>query len=174
MGSLIREPAELFESENVWAGKEWKRRRIEKLKAECPDLNMHDVKDEQENVKDGQENVNDDDEMVYEGTDMLMHVLDYSAGLIKDLDQRLRSGSRVNLNGGPSLKRSAEEAGGDIPSDEGKINSANEQYPDEDSVLRDLRLNLLALAKRAPLDKIARLPAELVPEHIRHYVPTLG
>jgi hypothetical protein len=71
------------------------------LKAERSDLNIHDVKDRQENV-------GDDDEMVYEGTDILMHVLDYSAGLIKDLDQRLRSGSRVNLKGGPFLKRSAE------------------------------------------------------------------
>ncbi|EAU83578.1 hypothetical protein CC1G_07951 [Coprinopsis cinerea okayama7 len=44
----------------------------------------------------------------------------------------------------------------------------------EDPVLRNLRLNLLALAKRAPLDTIARLPKELVPEHIRQYVPTLG
>ena len=27
--------------------------------------------------------------------------------------------------------------------------------------------------KRAPLDTIARLPVDLVPEHIRQYVPTL-
>ncbi|KAF9484626.1 hypothetical protein BDN70DRAFT_872410 [Pholiota conissans] len=44
----------------------------------------------------------------------------------------------------------------------------------EDPALRNLRLNLLALAKRAPLDTIARLPKDLVPEHIRHFVPTLG
>ncbi len=43
-----------------------------------------------------------------------------------------------------------------------------------DAALRSLRLNLLALAKRAPLDTIARLPKDLVPEHIRHFVPTLG
>jgi len=30
------------------------------------------------------------------------------------------------------------------------------------------------LAKCAPLDKIQRLPAELVPEHIRHFVPTVA
>ncbi|KAF8962904.1 hypothetical protein BDZ97DRAFT_1662417 [Flammula alnicola] len=46
--------------------------------------------------------------------------------------------------------------------------------PTEDPAIRNLRLNLLALAKRAPLDTIARLPKDLVPEHIRHFVPTLG
>ena len=44
---------------------------------------------------------------------------------------------------------------------------------DEDAVERELRLNLIALAKRAPLDQIARLPAELVPLHLRHVVPTI-
>ena len=37
-----------------------------------------------------------------------------------------------------------------------------------------LRLVLLALAKRAPLDQIARMPAELVPAHLRRVVPTIG
>lgn len=44
----------------------------------------------------------------------------------------------------------------------------------EDADLRKMRLNLLAIAKRAPIDRIASLPAELVPPHIRHIVPTLG
>ncbi|KAH9940042.1 uncharacterized protein BXZ73DRAFT_43030 [Epithele typhae] len=42
----------------------------------------------------------------------------------------------------------------------------------EDAVLKQLRLNLLALAKRAPLDQIMKLPPELVPAHLRHIVPT--
>ena len=42
----------------------------------------------------------------------------------------------------------------------------------EDALVKRLRLNLLALAKRAPLDKLAKLPVELVPEHIRGIVPT--
>jgi len=50
----------------------------------------------------------------------------------------------------------------------------SENGDEENPRLRDLRLNLLALAKRAPLDKIQRLPAELVPEHIRHYVPIVA
>ncbi|KAF9244452.1 hypothetical protein BU15DRAFT_41904 [Melanogaster broomeanus] len=43
----------------------------------------------------------------------------------------------------------------------------------EDILTKRLRMNLLALAKRAPLDKIARLPVELVPENIRGIVPTV-
>lgn len=42
----------------------------------------------------------------------------------------------------------------------------------EEPLTKRIRLNLLALAKRAPLDKIAPLPAELVPESIRGMVPT--
>lgn len=38
----------------------------------------------------------------------------------------------------------------------------------------ELRMNLIALAKRAPLDQIARMPPELVPPHLRHVVPTIG
>ncbi|KAI0324847.1 hypothetical protein GY45DRAFT_1438799 [Cubamyces sp. BRFM 1775] len=44
---------------------------------------------------------------------------------------------------------------------------------EEDPDMRKLRMNLLALAKRAPLDQIMKLPAELVPAHLRHIVPTL-
>ncbi|KAF8129883.1 hypothetical protein EV363DRAFT_1584466 [Boletus edulis] len=43
---------------------------------------------------------------------------------------------------------------------------------EEDALVKRLRMNLLALAKRAPLDRIARLPIELVPESIRAIVPT--
>ena len=44
----------------------------------------------------------------------------------------------------------------------------------EDAMTRRTRLTLIALAKRAPINRIARLPPELVPIHIRHIVPTLG
>ncbi|KIK96978.1 hypothetical protein PAXRUDRAFT_825417 [Paxillus rubicundulus Ve08.2h10] len=43
----------------------------------------------------------------------------------------------------------------------------------EDTLTKRLRMNLLALAKRAPLDRIAKLPIELVPENIRGIVPTV-
>ncbi|KAI6137327.1 hypothetical protein F5141DRAFT_1080528, partial [Pisolithus sp. B1] len=42
----------------------------------------------------------------------------------------------------------------------------------EEPLTKCIRLNLLALAKRAPLDKIIPPPAELVPESIRGMVPT--
>jgi bromodomain-containing protein 7/9 len=84
-----------------------------------------------------------------EGPEELSEVLDYVAGVIVELDKR----NRANGN---EVKR-------DLDSSES-----------EDPLIRNLRLNLLALAKRAPLDTIARLPMDLVPEHIRHFVPTLA
>ncbi|KAI0631373.1 hypothetical protein C8Q77DRAFT_1159174 [Trametes polyzona] len=47
-----------------------------------------------------------------------------------------------------------------------------EEEGEEDPELKRLRLNLLALAKRAPLDQIMKLPPALVPAHLRHIVPT--
>ena len=41
-----------------------------------------------------------------------------------------------------------------------------------DTMKRGVRMNLIALAKRAPIHQIAPLPEELVPPHIRHLVPT--
>ncbi|KAK0219997.1 hypothetical protein IW262DRAFT_994162 [Armillaria fumosa] len=45
--------------------------------------------------------------------------------------------------------------------------AAGEKRIDDDEEMKNLRMNLLALAKRAPLDSIATLPTELIPEHIR-------
>ena len=44
---------------------------------------------------------------------------------------------------------------------------------DEDPAVHALRMNLLGLAKRAPLHTIAPLPAALVPEQLRGVVPLL-
>lgn len=38
---------------------------------------------------------------------------------------------------------------------------------DEDPLMKQLRLNLLALVKRAPLDQIAKLPQDLLHERSR-------
>jgi len=38
----------------------------------------------------------------------------------------------------------------------------------------ELRMNLIALAKRAPLDQIAKIPQALVPPHLRDLIPTIG
>jgi len=87
---------------------------------------------------------------------MLQYVLDHAADLILELDA-----SRALVrddDGGDAMDQSEE----------------SEVEKKEDARLRELRLNLLSLAKRAPLDKIARLPADLVPENIRRFVPTLA
>ncbi|KAI0300709.1 hypothetical protein B0F90DRAFT_1722600 [Multifurca ochricompacta] len=44
----------------------------------------------------------------------------------------------------------------------------------EQDLEKELRMNLIALAKRAPLDQIAKIPPELVPSHLRHVVPIVG
>ncbi|KAJ7101407.1 hypothetical protein B0H15DRAFT_927204 [Mycena belliarum] len=75
-------------------------------------------------------------------------VLDYVAGVICRLQAERDAAAPVKL-----------EAGGPVG---------------ESTLLRNLRLNLLALVQRAPVDTIARLPVDLVPEHIRQFVPTLS
>lgn len=66
----------------------------------------------------------------------------------------------------------------DVDPDVDPVQSQSQPKPkpdtdtEEDPLVKRLRMNLLALAKRAPLDRIARLPVELVPEDIRGIVPT--
>ncbi|KAF7290811.1 Bromodomain-containing 7 [Mycena indigotica] len=54
--------------------------------------------------------------------------------------------------------------------------SVKTEEPDdgeESKSLRELRLNLLALVRRAPMDMIAMLPPELIKEDLRALIPTL-
>ena len=170
MGSLIKTPNELFVSEEEWFGKGIKERKA-KTKgqsggAEGNEEDKMSVDESAKTVGDdillGPKAVKEEEEeapdviskpraMEYEveGPEELSEVLDYVAGVIVELDKR----TRVNGNG---VKRNLESS------------------ESEDPLTRNLRLNLLALAKRAPLDTIARLPMDLVPEHIRHFVPTLA
>lgn len=97
-----------------------------------------------------------------EGPEELAGVLEYVANLIVVLNQRVSAGSGITV--GPHVVQA---------SSEGHSDAITKLAAPEDPTLRNLRLNLLALAKRAPLDMIARLPLELVPEHIRHYIPML-
>jgi len=87
---------------------------------------------------------------------MLKYVMNHAADAIVALDARREAGD-LKLKPQVDVKGNEEETAEGI----------------EDAGLRALRLNLLALAKRAPLDKIQRLPADLVPEHIRQFVPTV-
>jgi bromodomain-containing protein 7 len=50
---------------------------------------------------------------------------------------------------------------------------SEENVGKERDLERELRMNLIALAKRAPLDQIARMPPEVVPPYQRH-LPTIG
>ena len=160
MGSLIKTPNELFVSEEEWFGKGIKDRKA-KAKAQSSALegNEEDKMSVDESATtaagvgvDNLKVVKEEEdapkpralEYEVEGPEELSEVLDYVAGVIVELDKRTR---------GNGVKRELES---------------------EDTLTRNLRLNLLALAKRAPLDTIARLPMDLVPEHIRHFVPTLA
>ena len=165
MGSLIKTPNELFVSEEEWFGKGIKEKKA-MAKGESGAAEGNEDKmsvDESASTAAGvgvdtllgPKAVKEDPdkpratEYEMEGPEELSEVLDYVAGVIVELDKR----TRVNGNG---VKRNLESS------------------ESEDPLTRNLRLNLLALAKRAPLDTIARLPMDLVPEHIRHFVPTLA
>ncbi|KAI0067475.1 hypothetical protein BV25DRAFT_1819823 [Artomyces pyxidatus] len=80
---------------------------------------------------------------------VLARALDHAADLLQQLDQK---------------KKEQMQKGGD-----GEVGGA-----EVDPLETELRLNLIALAKRAPLDQIARMPANLVPAHLRYVVPTIG
>jgi bromodomain-containing protein 7 len=163
MASLIKTPDELFVSEEEWAGKGIKERKTKANGAEDKmdvdgsaktaagvgaDNNISRrakavKKEEEEDAAPTEISKPRITEYEMEGPEELGEVLDYVAGIIVELDKR----NRVN---GKGVLDSSES---------------------EDALTRNLRLNLLALAKRAPLDTIARLPMDLVPEHIRHFVP---
>jgi bromodomain-containing protein 7 len=160
MGSLIRTPDELFVSEEEWAGKGIKERKARAKSAggaedkmdvdESTKTDRVDASGPKKAVKQEEEEEAPGEiskqQYEMEGPEELSEVLDYVAGVIVELDKRNRNGVKRDLDSSES----------------------------EDPLMRNLRLNLLALAKRAPLDTIARLPMDLVPEHIRHFVPTLA
>ncbi|KAF5370799.1 hypothetical protein D9758_001878 [Tetrapyrgos nigripes] len=79
-----------------------------------------------------------------ESSDDLNHVLAYVANAISEYTQKSTMAS---------------------------VKEEDTETSSEDPILRKIRLNLLALTKRAPIDTIAGIPKELVPEHIRDRVP---
>lgn len=163
MAALIKEPAELFLSENEWAGVRWKeeRRKAEEVgQQNASEYLAFAIKTHQQaQAKSGTEGWEN------EGPEMLQFVMDHAADLIVELDA---SRALMRDDDGDDAMDQIEDGADEVkePSD------AVEKQ--EDARLRELRLNLLSLAKRAPLDKIARLPADLVPENIRRFVPTLA
>ncbi|KAF5346868.1 hypothetical protein D9756_010623 [Leucocoprinus leucothites] len=188
MSALINKPEELFLSEEEWAGKGLKAKRksikekVDALVRERPRTAERSDAMEVEEDPSVQANANglaqsssstvmNPSVLEMEGPEELAEVLDYVADLIIEFNQR------INGVGGTVSLRADSSAMPDLSATAGKANGANEMpsvaSDEENATLRNLRLNLLALAKRAPLDTIARLPLELVPEHIRHYIPTL-
>ncbi|KAG6853152.1 hypothetical protein C0991_006482 [Blastosporella zonata] len=163
MGSLIKSPEELFQSEEEWAGKLFRERRKAGKSAttkveETEDIIGAETEEPEKTWMDvdaSSKNLNGEDvDHELEGPEELREVMDYVTGVIIDLDRKIKEGVTTTT---PEIK------------DENAGNTGA-----EDAVVRNLRLNLLALAKRAPLDTIARLPKDLVPAHIRHFVPTLS
>ena len=75
-------------------------------------------------------------------------------------------------DGGREEEEEEEESPSPPPPSASNGPSTKEGEVEEEAVMKKLRLNLLALAKRAPLDQIMKLPPELVPAHLRHIVPT--
>lgn len=169
MGSLIKTPGELFQSEEEWAGKVFREQRKAKgqelVKVEDTtngvELEVEEAERTWMDVDVSAKSANSpDNEHELEGPEELSEVLDYVANIIINLDKKIKE--EKDLQQPLDYTADTETKGG-----------IAEDTP-EDSTLRNLRLNLLALAKRAPLDTIARLPKDLVPEHIRHFVPTLS
>ena len=78
----------------------------------------------------------------------------------------------ADADGDVVMKSEDEDGDGDAAPPASNGAASEPQVEAEDPIMKKLRLNLLALAKRAPLDQIMKLPPELVPAHLRHIVPT--
>ncbi|KZT30051.1 Bromodomain-domain-containing protein [Neolentinus lepideus HHB14362 ss-1] len=156
MASLIQVPNELFVAESEWVGASYREMKLkeeeaekEKKLAEEPAKNAAEylafaIKSHQEAEAATVGAANTT--TFKEDSKFYQYVIDSSNRLFEELEERRKATGSVVIG-------------------EGVL---------EDPTVRKLRLSLLALAKRAPLDKIARLPPDLVPAHIRHVVPTLG
>ncbi|KAI9440279.1 hypothetical protein F5148DRAFT_1258736 [Russula earlei] len=86
-----------------------------------------------------------------EDSTMLSRALDHASHLLEQLQARRMEAGAAGMNV------------------ESEMNAVNER-----DLETELRMNLIALAKRAPIDQIAKMPSELVPPHLRHIIPTIG
>ena len=157
MGSLIKTPNELFVSEEEWFGKGIKERKVKgKGAAEGNEGDKMSV-DEPATAAAGV------------GVDNVKAVKE------EEEDARKPRATEYEVEGPEELSEVLDYVAGVIVElDKRTRVNGKRDLESEDALTRNLRLNLLALAKRAPLDTIARLPMDLVPEHIRHFVPTLA
>lgn len=180
MAALIRKPEELFVADESWSGAKYmeeERKRIEKEKEAAlvasPEKGAADylafaIQSHREA---------EHPSSMYESREVLEYALGHSADEIAEM---ARKKSERESSAPPKTDLGPQQTNGDsddrmnVDEDEPKIPLGLKPIQDEeDATLKRLRLNLLALAKRAPLDSIARIPVDLVPEHIRHVVPTI-
>ncbi|KAH7925991.1 hypothetical protein BV22DRAFT_1033385 [Leucogyrophana mollusca] len=175
MAALILSPEELFASENEWAGATYKaemRRKNEEVRerelAATLDKNAAEyLALAIQSHKEG-EGTGVDSALLDEGPEVLDAALGFSVEALDELQRRIG-------NATPKVKEEPDDDDDEKPDGAAMdVDSKGDaEKVKEDPLVRKLRLNLLALAKRAPLDKIARLPADMVPEHIRNFVPTV-
>ncbi|TDL18219.1 hypothetical protein BD410DRAFT_728878 [Rickenella mellea] len=157
MVPLLRAPHELFIAENEWSGVEFKatkEREREEMESALAKSNAAEfLAYAIENHRRAElpiagapsgSIVNATSQTAGDTTEVIDHALDVGADAIVEIDRRVREDGK-GLDGTV-----------------------------EDPALRKLRLNLLAVAKRAPLDKIGSLPPDLVPPHILRIVPSLS
>jgi bromodomain-containing protein 7/9 len=97
-----------------------------------------------------------------EDSAVLARALDHATHLLERLQQRART------------ETGAEGMDVDVDADVESEEKETSGWKERGDLETELRMNLIALAKRAPLDQIARMPSELVPPHLRHVVPTIG
>ena len=102
-----------------------------------------------------------------EDSAVLARALDHATHLLEQLQQQQHQHAQ-SVRTGPGAEGMDVDV--DVKPEERESAGSKEQRDLE----TELRMNLIALAKRAPLDQIARMPSELVPPHLRHVVPTIG
>lgn len=103
-----------------------------------------------------------------EDSAVLARALDHATQLLEQLQQQQQNQHAQRTDTGAGAEGMDVDV--DVKSEEKESTSQKERRDLE----TELRMNLIALAKRAPLDQIARMPSELVPPHLRHVVPTIG
>ncbi|KDQ51794.1 hypothetical protein JAAARDRAFT_40819 [Jaapia argillacea MUCL 33604] len=146
MAPLIHAPSELFQAESEWVGGEY----MEKQRVEAEAERERKLVEE----KDG--------------------AAEYLAFAIQSHNQALAAGKGEVQEGPDVFEHSLDYSKNTLLDLVNGDQVMKAEGDGEDAVTRKLRFTLLALAKRAPLDKIARLPADLVPPHLRNVVPTIG
>jgi len=104
---------------------------------------------------------------------VLSRALEHASHLLEQLQARRAGGGDGGAGAAAGIKVEEEE-------EEEEEEAAEESLGKERTTTwrhrlgNELRMNLIALAKRAPLDQIAKMPPELVPPHLRSIVPTIG